>query len=90
MITVIANIRLNNTRETPVFSLYRPAFFFETEEVKSGSIRLINTEIFEPGTEQIVFVDFIESKFTKIKGGEKFEVQEGSNVIGQGKIISVL
>ncbi|HEY9257460.1 MAG TPA: hypothetical protein VIP81_05750, partial [Chitinophaga sp.] len=79
----------NQSRRTPFNSGYRPLFNFPGARTKiSGTIKLISSDYFPPGSKGNVEITFIKGMIddSHFKAGTKFTFDEGRNILGQGEI----
>ncbi len=96
MITLLSKITLykkHKGRNTPFKSGYRPLFDFPNVKMKiSGSIELIDSHNFEPGTTGIVNITFWEGIIDSgyFKPGQQFEFGEGISHTGEGEFLEVV
>jgi translation elongation factor EF-Tu-like GTPase len=96
LITIITKIELfsgEKMRKTPFVTGYRPLFDFVGAKTKiSGSIDLININLFSPGMSEIVQIRFIKGVINDahFKVGETFAFGEGGNHLGKGEILEVI
>lgn len=77
-------------RSAPIFSGYRPAFYFENQQI-DGAIILNDQEHILPGEKQCVKVRMLHAESIKnfLKPHITFEIKEGLKVIGRGKILHI-
>lgn len=77
-------------RSTPIFSGYRPAFYFGDKQT-DGAITLVGTEKASPGEEHLVNIKLLhlEQLNGTLKVGRVFEVKEGRKRVGLGRVTSV-
>ena len=97
VIKITAKIDLfsgQNMLQKPIFSNYRPAFYFAGALTKlSGKINLIDRDSFLPGTSAIVQVTFIKGIISNdyFRKGETFTISEGGEYnLGKGEILEVI
>ncbi len=79
-------------RKKPFATNYRPIFTFVGAKTKiSGSISLLDRNLFYPGSTAIVFITFLKGMLpdTYFRIGEHFNFSEGLNDIGKGEIIGI-
>lgn len=75
-------------RHTPIFSKYRPQFYFRTTDV-TGAIELAQgVEMIMPGDNTTITVDLIAP--VAIEKGSKFSIREGGRTIGAGTVTEIL
>ncbi|MVT10252.1 hypothetical protein [Chitinophaga tropicalis] len=92
LIKVLATIVLfsnEKSRKTPFISGYRPLFNFPNAKTKiSGSIKLMGTSSFSPGSKGDVEITFIKGMIDDnyFKSGIKFTFDEGRDTLGEGEI----
>lgn len=92
MIKIKAKLYLykENGRKTGFKTGYRPLFDFGSSSKKSGQITLINQDIFDIGTKNDVYVEFLDYNFINdFKIGKKFYFDEGLNLLGEGEILEI-
>lgn len=92
MIKIKARLHLykENGRKTGFKTGYRPLFNFEDYSKKSGQIILINQDVFDIGTENNVYIEFLDKNFLgDFKIGKKFYFDEGQNPLGEGEILEI-
>ncbi|MCJ7935356.1 MAG: hypothetical protein MUW56_17440 [Chryseobacterium sp.] len=94
MITIKATLHMyDDIRKTPFSNGYRPAFDFGTESLTSGRIMLLDNkkQLFYPGEIGEVEISFMFEEFVKdkLKIGEKIYFYEGSNCLGEIKILEI-
>ncbi|MGL4589638.1 MAG: elongation factor Tu [Mycoplasmatales bacterium] len=71
-------------RHTPIFSNYRPQFYFTTTDV-TGSIELAEgTEMLMPGDNGKMIVKL--NKPVAVEVGTKFSIREGGHTVGAGSV----
>lgn len=77
-------------RGTPIFSGYRPAFYFGDKQT-DGAIDLIWGEEASPGEEHRVIVKLLhpEQLDDALEVGAAFEVKEGQRSVGLGRVVSL-
>jgi elongation factor Tu len=80
-------------RATPIFSGYRPGFFFGPDSTlgNDGIIDLGGRDQVCPGEECIVRIHFLHPEHVRkrLRPKESFRVQEGRRVIGRGTVLEV-
>jgi len=77
-------------RQSLINSGYRPHFKFKDDFRTSGQIILEKGEIFSPGEEHIVEVDFMEKYVgNRVYPGALFTVHEGLEALGEGEILKI-
>ncbi len=92
LIKVFASIELfsnDQSRKTPFKNGYRPLFNFLGAKTKvSGSIRLLGSELFFPGSIGDVEISFIKGMIEDryFESGVKFTFDEGGVSLGKGEI----
>ena len=75
-------------RHTPIFSKYRPQFYFRTTDV-TGAIELpAGVEMIMPGDNTTITVELIAP--VAIEKGSKFSIREGGRTIGAGTVTEIL
>ena len=77
----------------PIFSGYRPAFYFGSEQMGyDGVITLEGRDRAFPGEECCVRVRFLHPEWLQevLKPDTLFEVKEGAKVVGRGTVIEAL
>lgn len=79
-------------RETPVFSGYRPALYFGGKQIDGAVILEGSDEKLMPGEEREVRITLLHPENAGIepKRSEPFEVREGTRVVGEGRVLSIL
>jgi len=95
MAIVLARIHLYtgpSARSTPFKSGYRPCFGFVPESLTSGSITLLDRELFYPGDTGEVKITFLSEELLgeNFGSGTTFEFGEGPRALGRGEILEVL
>ena len=94
MIKVKAKIKLfeEGGRKTPFKTGYRPLFEFVKENPTSGSIELIDKELFFPGESGIVIIYFLHKNLLGMdfKEGKRFEFGEGLIMVGEGTVMEIV
>jgi elongation factor Tu len=75
-------------RQTPVFSGYRPQFYFRTTDVTGNVALPEGTEMVMPGDNITVVVELITP--VAIENGLKFAIREGSKTVGAGVVTEVI
>ena len=74
-------------RHKPLFSNYRPQFYFRTTDV-TGIITLpADVEMVTPGDNVLMNVELITP--IAIEQGLKFAIREGGKTVGSGRVVSV-
>jgi elongation factor Tu len=77
-------------RRTPIFSGYRPQFFFRTTDV-TGAVRLAEgVEMCVPGEHAEFTVELPEGSPVPVDVGQRFAIREGGCTVGSGKVTKVL
>ena len=78
-------------RTWPISSGYRPDFIFSWGLRTCGQILLKNEEIFLPGEDLVVEVDF-GHKFAgnRLYPGAPFTIHEGRDALGNGEILEII
>ncbi len=75
-------------RHTPIFSKYRPQFYFRTTDV-TGAIELKEgVEMIMPGDNTTITVELISP--VAIEKGSKFSIREGGRTIGAGTVTEII
>ena len=75
-------------RHTPIFSNYRPQFYFRTTDV-TGVIELpAGVEMVMPGDNVEMTVELISS--IAIENGTKFSIREGGRTVGAGNVSEIV
>jgi elongation factor Tu len=74
-------------RHTPIFSGYKPQFFFGTTDVTGSLVDLHGTKMINPGDHAQVSLEL--QKPVGMEAGMRFAVREGSKTVGAGVILSV-
>ena len=85
--------KLEGGRTTPAMSGYRPQIKFEFDEMQtSGQQQFINRKLVFPGDRVIAEINILSvDHFTnKLEEGMEFEFREGSRIIGNGKILTIV
>lgn len=80
-------------RTTPAMSGYRPQIKFEFDEMQtSGQQQFINRKLVFPGDKVIAEINIISVDHfaNKLEEGMEFEFREGSRIIGNGKILTIV
>jgi len=92
----IANLQYITTersgRKTPLLSGYFPQIKFSFSEVQTGGRqKFVNKEIVNPGDEVIAEITMFCPELFKsmLKVGFRFEVREGSKIVGAGIILEI-
>lgn len=77
-------------RSTPIFSGYRPAFYFGDKQT-DGAITLVGTKKASPGEEHLVNIKllYLEQLNGTLEVGRVFEVKEGRKQVGLGRVTSM-
>lgn len=77
-------------RTTPIFSGYRPSFYFGDKQT-DGAIIFVETEKASPGEEHLVSIKLLHSERLDgtLEVGRVFEVREGRKQVGLGRVTSV-
>lgn len=77
-------------RHTPLFSGYRPAFYFGDRQT-DGAIAIIDKERLMPGEYAEISARLLhpEDVGDFLKAGVPFEIREGPMIVGRGVVISV-
>lgn len=76
-------------RSTPVFSGYRPAFYFGDKQT-DGAITLVGTEKASPGERCRVNIKLLHPERLDgvLEEGQSFEIKEGYRPVGLGRVTS--
>lgn len=75
-------------RHTPIFTKYRPQFYFRTTDV-TGAIELKEgVEMIMPGDNTSITVELISP--VAIEKGSKFSIREGGRTIGAGSVTEII
>jgi len=74
-------------RHTPIFSGYRPQFYFRTTDV-TGGLKLKDAEMCMPGDNVTMEVEL--GKPIAMEQGVRFAVREGGHTVGSGVVAKVL
>lgn len=97
MYLIRANIHLNNEhRKEPISgTVYRPLLYFSSSIIRSGLMDLEDKSSLEmdKSYENILFKIYFYSDIDCEKEffiGRKFDIAEGSNLIGLGEIVDVI
>lgn len=80
-------------RTTPAMSGYRPQIKFEFDEMQtSGQQQFINRKLVFPGDKVIAEINIlsVDHFANKLEEGMEFEFREGSRIIGNGKILTIV
>lgn len=78
-------------RSTPVYSNYRPQFFYEDHDWDAAHI-YPDVEQVNPGDTVRAFLGFMSPKehFGKVHVGMEFLIREGGSTVGKGVITSII
>ena len=74
-------------RHTPLFSGYRPQFFFRTTDV-TGTAELLNAEMCMPGDTVTLRIEL--DKPIALEEGSRFAIREGGRTVGKGCVTAVV
>ena len=77
-------------RHSPVFSGYRPQFFFRTTDVTGTLLLPQGTEMGMPGDVVEVEVELSADKPVAMDAGNRFAIREGGRTVGSGSVTKVL
>lgn len=75
-------------RHTPVFTNYRPQFYFRTTDVTGVVTLLDGHEMAMPGENMRMSVELIAP--IAIEEGTHFNIREGGHAVGKGRVIEVI
>lgn len=85
--------KLEGGRTTPALSGYRPQIKFEFDGMQtSGQQKFINRKLVFPGDKVIAEINILSVDYfsNKLEEGMEFEFREGSRIIGNGKILTIV
>jgi elongation factor Tu len=77
-------------RHSPLFSGYRPQFYFRTTDV-TGAVRLAEgIEMAMPGDNVAVTVELLADHPIAMDEGLRFAIREGGRTVGSGAVTKIL
>jgi len=88
--TVYLLSRAEGGRHTPIFSGYRPQFFFRTTDVTGAVDMPRGTEMGMPGDVVDLRVELIEDMPVAMDEGVRFAIREGGRTVGSGTVTKIL
>jgi elongation factor Tu len=77
-------------RHTPIFSGYRPQFYFRTTDVTGSVVLPEGTDMALPGDVVDIEVELIPDRPVPMDEGLRFAIREGGKTVGSGSVTKVL
>jgi elongation factor Tu len=77
-------------RHTPIFSGYRPQFYFRTTDVTGSVVLPEGVDMAMPGDVVDIEVELMAEKPVAMNEGLRFAIREGGKTVGSGSVTKVL
>jgi elongation factor Tu len=96
MTGIVARVRFLSSQEggrrAPVWSGYRPGFWFRDAEGNDGVLEFLDREKAMPGDECEVRITFLHPEFLEglLGPNKSFDVREGNRLVARGTVLKPL
>ena len=77
-------------RHSPIFSGYKPQFFFRTTDVTGSVVLPEGVEMCMPGDNATINVELLDGKPVAMDEGLRFAIREGGKTVGSGRVTKIL